>query len=184
MNVFLEFPILETERLILRQPDFCDLHDIFEIHSDEEVMKFNGMETHQSLLESREFIQWIHKMYENKKNIRWGIILKENKEYVGSCGFHHFDEYFTRAEIGYEIKRKYWRKGIGTEAVKRIIKFGFNEMDFNRIEAVVDESNDASKKFLLNLGFTYEGCLRNRFYFRDRFLHEYYYGLLKSDFQE
>ncbi|TCT19985.1 ribosomal-protein-alanine N-acetyltransferase [Melghiribacillus thermohalophilus] len=180
-QVFLRFPVIETERLQLRQPDFHDIHDIFDIYSDEEVMRYNGMDTHQSLHETRELIQWIHKMYDERKNIRWGIILKENKEYVGSCGFHHFDEHFTRAKIGYEIKRRHWRKGIASEAIQKVIEFGFHEMNLNRIEAVVDGDNEASKKLLLKLGFTYEGCLRNRFYFKDRFWHEYYFGLLKSD---
>ena len=70
-----------------------------------------------------------------------------------------------------------------TEAMSAIVTFGFSELGLHRIEAVIDIENDRSKNLLMRLGFTYEGNLRQRYFFRDQFLDEYYYGLLKDEWQ-
>lgn len=182
MKDLIEFPVLETDRLILRKTKISDKDDIFEIFSDEEVLKYYDMLPMKNLKESEELIKNHKKWYEEKAGIRWAIELKSSGKVVGTCGFHNFDDEFMRAETGYELNKNYWRQGIMYEALSKIVDFAFNNLNLNRLEAVVDDVNEASKKFLLKLGYKYEGCLRKRFYFRKKFIDEHYFGYLKDEY--
>lgn len=116
-----------------------------------------------------------HKWYAQHEGIRWGITLKGEDKVIGSCGFYLFNLESSHAETGYELNRAYWRQGIVSEAMTAILTYAFNELDLARIEAVVDDVNERSKDLLLKLGFTHEGTLRKRFYFRERFLDEHFF---------
>ena len=67
------------------------------------------------------------------------------------------------------------------EAIAAILTYGFTELGLHRIEAVTDPRNTPSKSLLLKLGFTYEGNLRQHFFFRDQFLDAHYFGLLQNE---
>ncbi len=181
--MFTTFPTLNTERLHLRQIQVADAEDLFTTFSDEEVMEFYGHLPHKSVEDSRELIRQQHIWYAQQEGIRWGITLKGEDKVIGSCGFYHFDRISRHAETGYELNRAYWRQGIVSEAMRTILTYAFHELDLLRIEAVVDDVNERSKALLRKLGFTHEGTLRKRFYFRERFLDEHYFGLLKDEWQ-
>jgi [ribosomal protein S5]-alanine N-acetyltransferase len=179
--MFTQFPCLTTNRLQLRQIQLTDAEALFATFSDEEVMEFYGHLPHRSVDDSYELIQQQQTWYAQREGIRWGITYKDEERVIGSCGFFLFDEGFHRAETGYELNRTFWRQGIMTEAMAAILTYGFAELGFHRIEAVVDEVNERSKGLLQKLGFTHEGTLRQRFSFRDRFWDEHYFGLLRDE---
>lgn len=183
-TAFTRFPELTTERLHLRQMQGDDAEALFSILSDTQVMEFYGHEPHQSLDETREMIRQTQARYASRESLRWCITLRDEARAIGTCGFHHFDEDFQRAETGYILDRAYWGKGIMTEAMSAILTYGFTEMELHRIEAIIDIANEQSKALLLKLGFTYEGNLRQRYYFRDRFEDEYYFGLLNDEWHD
>ncbi len=180
-EIFTHFPCLETPRLLLRQitPGYAEA--LFATFSDEAVMEYYGDLPHRTLDESRELIRRQQEWYARRDGIRWGITRKGADEVIGSCGLFNFDEGFHRAEMGYELRRAYWRQGIMREALTAIITFGFNEMGLQRIEAIIDDDNAGSKGILRSLGFTHEGTLRNRFFFKDRLWDEHFYGLLRDE---
>ena len=178
---FTHFPSLTTNRLLLRQIQPQDVEALFATFSDEEAMQFYGHEPHRSLDDTRALIEQIQARYARQEAIRWGITLKGEDRVIGSCGFYHFDAGFHRAETGYELHRVFWGQGMMTEAMSAILTFGFTELGLHRIEAIIDIANERSKGLLLKLGFTYEGNLRQRYFFRDRFEDEHYFGLLKDE---
>lgn len=178
---FTHFPTLTTNRLLLRQFQPDDAESLFAILSDSQVTEFYGHEPHQSLDDTRELIRQIQVRYERSEALRWGITLRGVDRLIGSCSFHHFDPDFHRAETGYELHRAYWGKGIMTEAMSVILTYGFTELELHRVEAIIDIVNDRSKSLLDKLGFTYEGNLRQRYYFQGRFEDEHYFGLLKDE---
>lgn len=98
-----------------------------------------------------------------------------------TCTFWNFDPDFRYAEIGYELHRSYWRQGIVAEAVSAILTYGFTELGLHRIEAHVDAGNTPSRRLLLKLGFTFEGNLRQRYFFHDHFEDEHCFGLLQDE---
>jgi ribosomal-protein-alanine N-acetyltransferase len=180
---FTHFPIMTTRRLFLRNIVPEDVEALFAIRSDEEGMKYFGQEHYKSVAETITVIKMMEERYTRKEALRWCITLKGDGRLIGTCTLFHFDEGFHRAETGYELNRDFWGKGIMTEAMTAILTFGFNELDLHRIEAVIDIENERSKNLLFKLGFTYEGDLRERFLFRDQFLDEYYFGLLKDEWR-
>ncbi|MFL5694803.1 MAG: GNAT family N-acetyltransferase [Ktedonobacteraceae bacterium] len=180
-TAFTHFPSLSTGRLLLRQIQPGDAEALFAILSDRQVTEFYGHEPHQSLDDTQELIRQIQARYARREALRWGITLQGEDRLIGSCSLHHFDSGFHRVETGYELNRALWGKGIMTEAMSAILTYGFTELGLHRIEAIIDIANERSKDLLLKLGFTYEGNLRQRYSFRDRFEDEHYFGLLRDE---
>jgi ribosomal-protein-alanine N-acetyltransferase len=178
---FNTFPILTTNRLRLRQIQQKDATDIFTTFSDEQVMEYYGDLPHTNIEDSRGLIRRQHHWYGQREGIRWGITLKGENRVIGSCGFYKFDLESNHAETGYELNQAWWRQGIVSEAMTAILTYGFVTAGLRRIEAVVDDGNERSQAFLRKLGFTHEGQLRQRFFFRGRYFDEHYFGLLREE---
>lgn len=162
-----KFPVIETERLILRQLTINDSESMFEIFSSEKVMKYFGMFPYTELYQTMLLINRFNESYELEKGIRWAITLKQNSMLIGTCGYHNISKIHKRGEIGFELHYDYWRKGYITEAVAEIIKFGFSIYNFNRIEALVYPENISSQKTIEKLGFEEEGLLKEYVVFRN-----------------
>lgn len=183
-DAFANFPSLSTNRLLLRKIVPGDAEGLFVIRSDEEGMKFFGHEPHTSVDETKDVIKLMEERYVRKEAFHWCITLRGEDRLIGTGNLFQFDEGFHCAKTGYELNRALWGRGIMTEAMSAILTFGFCELGLHRIEAVIDIENVRSKNLLLKLGFTYEGNLRQRYFFRSQFLDEYYFGLLKDEWQK
>lgn len=188
--MFATFPRLETPRLLLRQIRASDAPALYATFRDPQTMEFLGEEPFRSLEDAREHVRALNGWYAHHEGIRWGITRRaatsvdwEADEVIGSCGLFRFDDGFYRAELGYELRRAHWRQGIMYEAVGALLAFAFNTLNLHRVEAVVDQGNLRSQGLLVKLGFTHEGTLRQRFFFRDRFWDELYFGLLRDDWR-
>jgi ribosomal-protein-alanine N-acetyltransferase len=180
-EAFTQFPVLTTERLVLRDLQPTDAEAFFAILSDPAVMRFYGSEPHQSLADSQAFIERHRGFYAQRDSIRWVVTRQGEDRALGSCGLFHFDADFHHAEIGYDLGAAYWGQGLMREAASAILTYGFTVLGLHRVEANIDIANERSKGLLLKLGFTYEGNLRQRFFFRGQFEDEYYFGLLAQE---
>lgn len=178
---FTRFPGLTTDRLRLRELRQGDAEALFAILSDEEATAYYGHEPHRSLHDTRALIAEMQARYTQREIIRWAITRRDDDHLIGSCSLHHFDASHHHAETGYELHRACWGQGLMAEALGAILTYGFEELGLQRIEAIIDDANARSKGLLLKLGFSYEGRLRERFYFRGRFEDEYHYGLLRHE---
>lgn len=158
------FPILETERLRLREIVHSDAQGIFNCFSNNDVTRYYGQDPLTELEQAEQFVKFFAKNYKEKRGIRWGIELKEKAGLIGTIGFNAWSPKHKRAEIGYELHPQYWRKGFATEAVSKVISYGFNELDLTRIGAVVFLENEGSSDLLTKFGFEKEGVLRNYMY--------------------
>lgn len=177
------FPILETKRLILRKVTKDDANSILTYLSDKEVMKYYGLEPFKSINDALDEISWYQSIHKNKTGIRWGITLKEQGVVIGSCGFLNMVSQHFRTEIGFELSKEHWGKGIAGEAVEAIICYGFEHMNFQRIEALIEPANLSSQKLVEKMGFIREGLLRNYEYTGGKFDNLFMYSLLKQDFE-
>ena len=176
-----QFPELETQNLILRQVNQSDSRDIFQHFSDKEVLKYHDLEALTNLEQAQELIKSFDEKFKNNQMIRWGIAKKENNIIIGTCGYHNWLQKSFQAEIGYELSQVYWQKGIMTEALTTIIKFGFEKMELNRISATVMLDNIASMKLLDKLGFEEEGVLREYGFWKGEFHDLKMFSLLKKE---
>jgi ribosomal-protein-alanine N-acetyltransferase len=113
------------------------------------------------------------------------MIDKATSKPVGKCGFHSWYPDHRRAEIGYGFTdENYKGKGLMTEALKEMIKYGFEKMELNRVEAFVGPNNPASLKLIRSLGFTEEGQLREHYYKHPRLEDSICFSLLKKEYEE
>ena len=159
-NIFTNLPTLETERLILRKLLYSDKSDIFKYARNPEVTKYILWYPHQTEMDTLEFLNIVYEEYRKNRPASWGIETKETNKIIDTAGFVNWDEKNHKAEIGYVLSQDFWNNGLASEAVKEILKFGFENLDLNRIEARCNKSNVASSKLLEKLGFTFEGVLR------------------------
>lgn len=179
-----EFPVFETERLVLRKITEADADSVLSYLSDEEVMKYYGLTPLQTIEDALAEIVWYDTILSEKTGIRWGITIKGQNEVIGSCGFHRMISQHHRSEIGFELNKTYWGKGIASEAVSAILSYGFEHLHLNRIEALIEPLNLSSQKLVIKHGFLKEGLLRSYEYTRGKFDDLFMYSLLKRDFAE
>lgn len=177
-----KFPVLETERLVLREIKTDDAVNLLEYLSDEEVMKYYGLEPFSSLEEALGEISWYERIFQEGTGIRWGITLKGEDKVIGSCGYLNFVSQHSRSDIGYEISKDYWGKGIAGEALHAVLAYGFETMGLERVQALIEPPNIASIKLVEKHGFTLEGLLRNYEYSNGKFDNLNMYSILKSEF--
>ena len=153
---------LETERLILRRFTIDDAGAMFNNWaSDPEVTKYLMWPAHTSIEISVTVItEWVSQ-YKNDDYYTWAIVLKENgNEPIGGISVVSKDDRIEMVHIGYCIGRKWWHKGITTEALSALVEFFFNEVSVNRIESRYDPNNPNSGKVMAKCGMRYEGTLR------------------------
>ncbi|RIW28782.1 N-acetyltransferase [Bacillus salacetis] len=175
------FPVIETSRLILRKPTQEDAEDMLVYLADEEVVKHMGLAPFNGVEDALSEIQWYDSIRREGSGIRWGIILKESGRMIGSCGFHNMDTAHFRAEVGYELSRDCWGKGIASEALGAVLRFGFEYYRLERIQALIEPENAPSQKLIAAKGFIREGLLRHYEYTNGKFDDLYMYSLLKND---
>ena len=176
------FPILETPRLTLRELTQSDAEGVFAIRSDFEVTRYNTGLAYERLDQARDIIQAIRTGYSDGIELRWGITFKDNPLVIGMCGFNYWVRHDRRASIGYDLARAYWGKGLMTEAVRAMVKFGFEQMNLNRIEADADGRNPASARVLEKVGFKHEGVQQEQFYENGSFYNLHLFALLRREY--
>lgn len=177
------FPTLETERLKLIEITPIHTLSIFEILSLDEVTRYYGTERFTSTEEARKLIEVFQKNFYEKRAMRWGIVLKENKKFIGTLGLNGLQLKNKKAEIGYEIHPSFWRKGYTSEAIKEVLRYSYQELKLNRIGAVVYLENEASSNLLQKLGFKKEGVLRDYLFQNNSYHTTSMFSLLKREWE-
>ncbi|MFW9910419.1 MAG: GNAT family N-acetyltransferase [Candidatus Thorarchaeota archaeon] len=178
------FPILETNRLVIRQLTIDDSENWFKNLSDDEVAVLIGMEPLENVEESKSIIVSFILRYEKKNGMAWAIILKEDESFIGTCSYEKIDSHNLSGEIGYDLLKKYWGHGFMTEALSAIIDYGFESLGLNRIEAHTAAINQSSRNLLRRLGFFEEGIFRESSYFRGEFRDDCQYSLLRREWNK
>ncbi|WP_117160984.1 GNAT family N-acetyltransferase [Paraliobacillus sp. X-1268] len=181
-KVYGDLPIIETERLILRKVTLEDIEDMHLYGSNEEVSKYVSWDTHETISDTKAFVESILKKYENKQVSPWGIEYKENGKFIGTIDFVWWEPSQQIAELGYVISKDYWGKGLITEVAKEIIKFGFNEMDLVRIQARCDVENIGSARIMEKVGMSFEGTIRKGMFVKGEHRDLKRYSILKEEF--
>lgn len=154
---------LETERLILRRFVAEDANAMFNNWAnDAEVTKFLTWPTHSNVSVSKSVIDSWLSLYKNPNHYSWAIVLKEIGEPIGSIAAVDQRDNIKMVHIGYCIGSKWWRQGYTTEALEALIRFFFEDIGVNRIEARYDTRNPNSGKVMLKCGMKYEGTMRQR----------------------
>lgn len=179
---FTPFPILETERLVLRKVGLTDLNELFFLRSDPTVIKYLDKAPATSLTEVSDFLKKITDLKDSGDAVDWAITLKDDPKLIGTICLWNINKEHYRAEIGYALHLDYHGKGIMQEAVLRVLNYGFRIIGLHSIEATVNPSNIASIKLLEKNNFAREGYYRENYFFNGKFLDTAVYSLLKTEF--
>lgn len=155
-----DFPTVTTARLILREVVAEDADDLLVFRGDPEVQKFNLMPM-KDTREARGLIRTMQAWYVSRYAIQWGITLRGEDRVLGLCGLHDWNRKHRRASVGYDLARSRWGQGIATEAVRAVLRYGFEQWRLNRIEAITIADNARSIRLLERLGFQLEGVRRD-----------------------
>ena len=146
---------IETDRLIIREFNEKDFEAVYDFGSNLDVNKYTGDKLIESLEEAKKIINniWL-KEYHKYGYGRWAVIYKPNHKIIGFAGLKFLPE-FNETDIGFRFLPEYWNKQIGTEASKKIIKYGFENLDLNRIIGIAMPENIGSCKVLKKAGLSF-----------------------------
>lgn len=150
---FTPFPILKTERLILRQLLSSDDNEIFALRSDSDVNKYLERQPGKTIDDAKTFIQTINESIQTKNSFYWAIALNSTGKLIGTICLFDFSEDNIKAEIGYELLPGFQGKGIMQEAASKVIDFGLRHTGLKTIEAYTHRENQSSTRLLEKLNF-------------------------------
>lgn len=177
---FTHFPILKTQRLILRNISPEDVNALLKLFGNPEVVRFIEMQPIKTIEQANEWLKWMGGAFASKDGLRWGITL-EDGTFIGSAGINHWNREAHHAEISCDINPMHWGHGYGQEAMREIIRFAWEQMHLNRIEASVTKGNHRSVHVMEKIGFKKEGLLRQRLLKGGKYYDIYIFGLLHCD---
>jgi [ribosomal protein S5]-alanine N-acetyltransferase len=162
--VFENFPTLQTPRLSLRQLRRDDDQDAFHALSQQINIQYYGCNIPYAGVEQtrQDFIDVHLDRYKFRHSLTFVITFTGVDKYIGHIIAVLLPETgFKIVELSYLIEHEYWNKGIGTEAIGRVIELLLDELKVHKIRANCFEKNVASKRVLEKLGFEQEGLLKD-----------------------
>lgn len=185
-EAFRKFPEIRTKRLILRQPSMKDIDWYYGYFSRPELVWGGGEPGPRNIRAARkELSRFMVDLYRKRLGFRWIITLKGEGRPIGSLGFYKWSPSAGyQAEMGYDLEKEHWGKGIMTEAMKAVIDFGFEKMELNRIEVFIMPRNRRSIRMIKRLGFKREGLLRQRYFDESgNFTDDILFSMLRTDWR-
>ena len=153
---------IETGRLYLGRFTMNDVYAVYENWAkDPYVTRFLTWPAHINPDITRQILlEWIES-YLKPDFYQWGITRKDDPGTpIGTISAVKIDEETETVSIGYCLGRDWWNQGIMSEALWGVIRFFFEELHLNRVEACHDINNPASGKVMEKCHMTYEGTLR------------------------
>ena len=174
---------LNTDRLIIREVTWDDLDDIFILESSPEVDEFNTLGIPDDKNVTREHLRPFIRDQKAKvrKKYCWTIRFQATGKFIGLAGMTLTADRFKMGEIWYNLMHSHWGNGYATEVARRLIRFGFEDLNLHRIEAGVATENKRSIKVLENAGMSIEGIRRKILPIRGDWVDNYHYAILEDD---
>ncbi len=159
--IFEQFPVLESDEIILKKIEDHHIDGVFAIYDNDTVFEFCGIIPKHNKDTVKNMIGHFQRDYTKRSRVKWGIFYpSQPDQLLGIIEALDFNQKVNAVTIGYYLAEAHWGKGIAAEAVKQLVHFLFVEAKVNRIQAEVMPLNEKSKKVLLKNGFIKEGTLR------------------------
>ena len=172
--------ILKSDTIYLRPLNIQDVNTTYlSWLQDNEVM--SGIATSGYTLQKLH--DYVKEKTETTNVAFFAICSNDENEHIGNIKLDFHDAKANVSELGLLIGNKnYWGKGVGSQACKLAIEYGFDTMDLRKIYLAVYENNPHAKKLYEKLGFTLEGTLRKHILADGNFCDKYLMGIFKNEF--
>lgn len=180
-----KLPQIDTRRLRLRKASMHDVGDFYAYASDPEVAATTTWAAHRSLEDTRQALKQIVDSYNSPhSSARWAIEHRDTRAMIGTVGLSNWSPQHSRADLGYALSRAFWGQGMMTEAVQAVMRFGFEQMLLNRIQAMCLPNNIASFRVMEKTGMHYEGLLREHSVIKGVHQSLLLYAVVRTDWLE
>ena len=177
-------PLLETERLVLREITERDFEAVHAYASDIEVVQYVpwGPNTEQ---DTHDFLAHclLSAAAEERLDYVFGVEFRDDPGLVGTCGLYLKNADPGQAMLGYAYGRPAWGRGIATEAALVMVEMGFDVLGLRRIWAACDPDNTGSRRVLEKIGMQVEGLLREDTVIRGEVRDTLLWGILEPEWQ-
>lgn len=174
-------PSIETGRLLLRPITDADADSLFALQSNPYVLRYWDSPPWIDRSSAVRFIDGCRRMEKEGTGVRLAIEQRLDQAFLGWCTFSSWNPDFRRGVVGYCLNEGAWGHGYATEAARALIRWAFDTLDLNRIQAETDTRNTASARVLEKLGFVREGTLREDCIVNGDVSDTWVYGLLRRD---
>lgn len=152
---FKPFPVLRTERLILKQLNYTHIQSIYEYQSNKSNFIHVDMPIYTSLSDAFNYVAKMNEGIDSYRWLIWGICLKESETLIGTISIWNLDEEENIAELGYGLFPQFRGKGYMTETLKLIEQYALFTMKLDCLQAYTAKSNLESIRLLEHLEFDY-----------------------------
>jgi RimJ/RimL family protein N-acetyltransferase len=176
-------PTLQTERLLLRPFTDADAEALFALHSDAHVLRYWDSPPWTEPARAQRFLAACRRMAEEGSGVRVAIDSATDGVFLGWCTVSRWNPDYRSAALGYCLGEAAWGKGYATEAAGALLRWAFDTLDLNRVQAETDTRNTASARVLEKLGFVREGTLREDCVVNGDVSDSWVYGLLRREWQ-
>lgn len=171
--------IIYGKKINLKNIEIADTDDIVRWRNNDNVRKYF---INQTLFTKESHLKWMEDYVSTGKAYQFIILEKESNISIGSVYLRDVDRTHKKAEFGIFIgEDKYRGSGIGIEATKLILEYGFNELDLNKIFLRVLTNNYKAIKSYLNVGFKYEGYFREDVCVNSKYFDVIFMGILRDE---
>jgi [ribosomal protein S5]-alanine N-acetyltransferase len=147
----------------LRQLRSSDDNEIFALRSNDNVNKYLDRKPSKSIDDARNFIKTINQNIQRNDSVYWAITLNGTDKLIGTICLFDFSKDHLKVEIGYELLPDFQGKGIMQEAISEVIRFGFQHVGLNSIEAYTHSENQSSTRLLKKLNFKRDSAADQNF---------------------
>lgn len=154
------FPELSTERLKLQKILPGDQEFIYKGLSHPQVIPFYGVR-YDSFEATSAQMDWYEKMWTEGSGIPWKIVNRQTGSTIGVISVYFYKPQHNKAEVGFWLLPENWNKGLAAEALDAVLQYWQKEKGLHRMEAFVEEGNEASTRLLEKAGFTREGLMKD-----------------------
>ena len=151
-----------TERLVIKEYQKKDLDAFLRVVRQPEIYDTTyGIPRDYSRLRGKWWFRVIRRNRMMNEAYEYAVFLRDNGEYIGNVGLINLDHVHLHADISYYIASEYMNRGYATEAAREMVKYGFTELGFHKINGVCMHRNHAYRRVMEKLGMTFEGTLRD-----------------------
>ncbi|MEU5431798.1 GNAT family protein [Streptomyces sp. NPDC020719] len=183
MRTSLPAPSLHTARLRLRAFEDADANDLFALHSDAYVLRCWDAPPWSDRVRAEAFVAACRQMAQEGTGARLAVDRVSDGAFIGWCGLNRWNPDYRSASLGYCFGDAAWGHGYATEAARALLRWAFDTLDLNRVQAETDTRNVASARVLEKLGFVREGTLRQDCVVNGDVSDSWVYGLLRREWQ-